>query len=81
MSTMNNTQPKTTGYFLPYFNLKYFEYGQQVDKAMDLLSNLVIVDGFFYSVRDTNRFSLGFQYNPDRSEASSVCLAKLGKQL
>lgn len=68
-----------TAYLVPYFNLKYFEYEQQVGKSADLLSNLVIVDGFFYSAGDTNKFSLGFQYNPDRSEASTIALAKLGK--
>lgn len=79
--TQQTQQQQQTAYFVPYFNVKYFEYDQQVGKSADLLSNLVIVDGFFYSAGDTNKFSLGFQYNPDRSEASTIALAKLGRLL
>ncbi len=65
-------------YFFPYFQLKYYEYSNQVDKTSELLSDLVIIDGLFFSANDTNKFSLGFQSNIDRTATTKAYLSQLG---
>ena len=65
-------------YFFPYFELKYYEYSNQVDKASELLSNLIIIDGLFFSASDTNKFSLGYQCNLDRTDTTKQYLSQLG---
>lgn len=68
-----------SSYFFPYFQLKYFEYDQQVDKSAELLSDLIIIDGLFYSAGDTNKFCLGYQSNLARTEKTRTYLSQLGK--
>jgi hypothetical protein len=65
-------------YFMPYFNIKYFEYDNQVENSCELCSNLVIIDGFFYPGGETNKFCLGYQFNLNQNATSQNYLSKLG---
>ena len=63
----------------PCFQLDYYENEYEIDKGNNLIGNLIIIDGFFYPCSDSNKFSLGFQYNHNRSDLTVEYLSRLGK--
>lgn len=66
----------TQAFFQPHFKIKYYENNDQVDNSCEILSDLIIIDGFFYA-NDTNKFSLGYQYSLNRSKETKHFLSNL----
>ena len=62
---------------VPYVKLEYYEFDRRIDKSVELCSDLIIVDGFFFPT-GVNRFSLGYQVSLNRKEESVKNLRNFG---
>jgi hypothetical protein len=62
---------------IPHVRIEYFEFDKRIDKPVELSSDCIIVDSFFFP-SSLNRFSLGYQVSLNRTEETIQCLKSFG---